>query len=103
MRPNWKKIAKEAYEKGYADGVRHSLEWTPASDPPKKDGEYLVLRANLDHGINNPEIRRTTWEYQAGGAEWNEKWMMGKQLVTHWRELPPIPDKMSITVTAAIP
>lgn len=101
MRPNWKKLAKEAYAKGYAEGVKHSLEWTPASDPPKKEGEYLVLRANLSGGINHPEVRRTTWEYDPSGGGWNEKWMIGSQLVTHWRELPPVPADVKIDVSVS--
>lgn len=106
MKPNWKKLAKEAYEKGYRDGVKHALEWTPASSPPKESGEYIVLRVNLDKGIVDPEIGRTTWDYKAGEngstGTWNEKWMMGNQLVTHWRELPPMPEKVELTVKADI-
>ena len=101
MKPDWKGIAKEAYAKGYKEGVKHALEWTPATDPPERSGEYMVLRSSLNDGADDPRIVRTTHNYvkfaDGSGGKWAD--MLFGGVILYWRELPPVPSKVEIAVS----
>lgn len=90
-------ITEQAFKNGYEKGKQDAVKWIPVSEPPKKDGRYLVYDGDTgnyyDSYFDENEGEFGEWQncfdpFTLGVIDcvWNSY-----PNVTHWMQLPEPP------------
>lgn len=96
MKPNWKKFAKQAFERGrmsgYEAGCRDSQErtvleseWRPKNDPPKESGVYMCRMIKEQNGRIVNILETVQYSLRSG---FENPW---GYIITHWLKAPEPP------------
>lgn len=84
MKPNWKKCAKTAYQKG----IRAGDGWVPARDPPPKSKKYICVVCRVLGGIILPRIEVLRYYKMLKHWEGN----IDGSFVLYWKDFPKVPE-----------
>jgi hypothetical protein len=74
-----------------ASGNLQTFQWKPVSQPPEKDGRYLILRTFSHPCILNDSIVRKNIPF-VGNYRKEKGWtkLIDEGVITHWMEIPPL-------------